>query len=180
MQPLGDEVHDEEHEKPSEVVIEGSVAASSVDHVRVAGPDSPIRLTEMQDAFVTALLENGGKIGPAALTAGAGHETYGHRLLAKRKVQDELARRVKLQHGSALAIGLTGLFRIIEHGEDERAVVAASVALLDRFGLAPPKGPAVAVQINNIGAPQVASILQDVAERRAQRLALSAPSSDNV
>lgn len=105
--------------------------------------------TDIQLGFIEAYIENGGKAGEAALTAGASHETYGIRLLAKKKVQDEIARRVKLQAGSALHISLTRLLKIVESSTDDKAAVQAALGLMDRFGMAAPKGPSVALQVNN-------------------------------
>lgn len=171
------------HAKASEMIVEGSVSASSAVMRTAAAVDDghPTKLTAQQESFVYAFLDNGGNAAAAALTAGYSHDTYGSRVLAKKHVQAEIARRVKLQTGSALAIALTGLFRVIESpGSDERAVVAAALGLMDRFGMAVPKGPMVAIQNNTLvgGAQQVADILADVAKKRADRLALAPPASD--
>jgi hypothetical protein len=172
-------MHDDDRGNLIVVDQAGSVSDPCDPHTLAADPNRTPGLTDLEVRFAQAFVENGGKIGEAALTAGASHETYGHRVLARKKVQDEIARRVKLQAGSALAIAFSGLIRVIESAEsDERAVVAAALGLMDRFGMAPPKGPSVAVQVNNVGNPgaqQVSAVLQQIFERRQARLGQAKP-----
>ena len=163
---VGSAEHDNERLPASEQVIEASVSGPSK---LVALP--PDGLTDQQREFVRQFVLLG-KSGEAALAAGYGHDTYGTRLLARKKVQAEIARQVKMQTGSALAMAMARLLRIVETSTDDRAAVAAALGLMDRFGMAPPKGPAVAVQVNNIGGPAASAVLQQVAERAAARLKL--------
>lgn len=131
-------------------------------------------LTELQSRFVWAFILTGGKAERSAELAGygGGAKNMAFRNLAKRKVQDAIADKLKLQPGSALALSIGGLMRIIETGKDERAVVAAALGLMDRFGMAPPKGaPMVQVNNLNVNGEQAQSILADVQAARQQRLA---------
>lgn len=129
--------------------------------------------TDLQSAFMDAFIANGGKGGDAAVTAGYGGGAEGMALrnLAKPKIQAEIARRIKLQTGSALAIAIGALFQVIEEGEDERARVQAALGIMDRFGMAPPKGPATQVNIGVMNGNAAQAILVDVQQRREQRLA---------
>lgn len=168
-------MHDSNDGFPRVEVLAGSVPAPDVSRALVDASDDPPAapgLTDLQERFVAAFIETGGKIGESALMAGASHETYGHRLLARQKVQDEIARRVKLQSGSALAMAFGRLIKVVETGTDERAVVSAALGLMDRFGMAPPKA---SVTVNNntavIAGPQASAVLQMVAQRAAARLA---------
>ena len=129
-------------------------------------------LTDQQRAFCQAFIDERGQIEAAAIAAGygGGAKNMGTRNLAKPKIQAEIARRLKLQAGSALAIALGALFRIIESSDDPRAVVQAALGIMDRFGMAPPKGPAVAVQVNNVSGDAAQQLLRSVWDSRAARL----------
>lgn len=115
-------VQDANDTNPPVLVEQGSVAAS----LTVITP-TPDGLTDLQSRFVDAFIENGGRAGDAAVTAGygGGAEGMGLRNLAKKKIQDEIERRVRLQRGSALAIALHRGLDIIQNSDDDRAAVAA-------------------------------------------------------
>ncbi len=161
-------VSDETDDNPPVVIEQGCVAAPLS---LVTLP--PEGLTDLQSRFVDAFIQNGGRAGEAAVTAGygGGAENMGLRNLAKPKLQAEIVRRLKLQHGSALAAAIGRLLKIIETSEDDRAAVAASLGLMDRFGMAPPKGPAIVNNIAVMNGHQAQSILAEVQQRREQRLA---------
>lgn len=160
-----------------DMIVEGSVSAS----VSVVTP-TPDGFTELQSAFIDHYIALGGKGEAAALAAGygaGGAAQIAMRNLAKPKVQDEIQRRLKMQGGSALAIAITRLLKIIETSTDDRAAVAASLGLMDRFGMAPPKGPAIVNNIAVMNGNAAQAILIDVQQRREQRLArLSGPADD--
>lgn len=167
-----------QHEKPenaSLMVIEGSVERVQSPPVR-ARTDQDDTLTDRQRQFVDAYCggEEPGNAQAAAIAAGyaeTGAANMASRNLLNPKVQAEIERRVKMGRGTALLIGTSALFKQIEKGEDERASVQAAIALLDRYGLAPPKGPGVAVQINNnVTGTEASAVLNMIAERAAKRL----------
>lgn len=182
-------MHDQTHENQGLVVVGGSVSAS--DEPRVQVDDG---LNDVQRRFVdfycsgtpAALCGRDEDAPPgdgyaAALAAGyadSGASNMASRNLLKPKIQAEIERRVKMGRGSALLAGTSALFKVIDKGSDERAIVTAATALLDRFGMAPPKGPAVAVQINNVSGHEAQAILVDVQQRREQRLARLSDASD--
>lgn len=183
---------DQRRENPGSVIVEGSVALSSVPRER-AEPAFEDGLNERQRAFVDFYVggiaaqiagteedvpPGDGTRSAIAAGYGAGAGNMATRNLLKPKVQAEIERRIKVGRGSALLVGVTALFKVLDKGTDERAIVTAATAILDRFGMAPPKGPAVAVQINNLGANEAQAILIDVQERRQQRLARQADTSD--
>lgn len=170
---------DQKRENPGSVIVEGSVVAPTA--LRAPDQEHGKGFTELQDRFVDRFIEMGGKGTEAALAAGYGEggaANIAQRNLANPKIQAEIARRLKLQTGSALATALGALFEVIEEGEDERARVQAALGIMDRFGMAPPKGPAVAVQINNMDGNGAQAILLDVQNRRQQRLARQVDASD--
>jgi hypothetical protein len=147
--------------------------ADSVSEADLACAPEIEGLTAMQSRFVWAFILTGGKAERSAELAGygGGAKNMAFRNLAKRKIQEAIADKLKLQPGSALATAIGALYRVLETGKDERAVVAAATALMDRFGMAAPKGPAVAVQINNnVGSAEAQSILADVQAARQARL----------
>lgn len=129
-------------------------------------------LNDQQRAFCQAFIEERGNIEAAAIAAGygGGARNMGTRNLAKPKIQAEIARRLKLQAGSALAIALGALFKVIEESDDPRAVVQAALGIMDRFGMAPPKGPAVAVQVNNLGGTAAQELIRDIWNGRQARI----------
>lgn len=141
--------------------------------VVVFGP-VPEDLTELQSYFVDAFIQLGGNASAAAEVAGYGKgDSMGIRNLAKPKIQNEIVRRLKIQGGSVLAVAIGALLRIIENpASDEKAVTQAALGLMDRFGMAPPRGPAVAVQVNNnnVNGHQAQSILAEVLAAREARL----------
>lgn len=171
---------DETHENPGSVIVEGSVAAPSV--LRAPDQQHGKSFTDLQDRFVDHFIALGGKGTEAALAAGYGEggaANIAQRNLANPKIQAEIARRLKLQTGSALATALGALFEVIEDGEDERARVQAALGIMDRFGMAPPKGPAIVNNVAVMNGNTAQSILIDVQQRREQRLArLSGPADD--
>jgi hypothetical protein len=161
-------VHDETDVNPRDVIVEGSVSGP----VTLITP-TPDGLTDLQSAFIDAFIQNGGRAGEAAVTAGygGGAENMGLRNLAKPKIQAEIQRRLKTQAGSALAAAIGRLLKIIETSTDDRAAVAAALGLMDRFGMAPPKGPAIVNNIAVMNGNAAQAILIEVQERRQQRLA---------
>lgn len=171
-------MHDIFDDDPPLPLIAGSVTgpvvtieqASEAVETAVSGP--PRAFTDLQWAFMQAFIENGGKAGDAAITAGASHDTYGIRILAMPKVQEELVRRIKLQSGTALAIALSAIFKVIETSSDDKAIVSAAFGLMDRYGMSAPKGgTSIHIGDNNIDARQASAVLVQVAERAAKRLA---------
>lgn len=176
----------EKPENPSMMVVEGSVSATSVAHARIAG-EADNGLSDRQNAFVDFYCAGipaaiageeedvpPGNAGKAALAAGyapVSANNMANRNLLNPKVQDEIAQRVKMGRGSAILAGTTALFRLLDKGTDERAVLGAAVALLDRFGLAPPKGaPLIDNRTINVIQPGEASaVLNLVAQRAAER-----------
>lgn len=136
---------------------------------------TPEGYTELQSRFVDAFVQLGGKGELAAIEAGYSPITAGNmavRNLSQPKIVALLNERLKAQGPTALAIAIGGLLRVIETSKDDKAVVQASVAICDRFGLHAPRGPAVAVQINNGTSSDVAqALLAEVAAARADRLA---------
>lgn len=160
-------MHDETDVNPQDVIVEGSVAGP----LTLVTP-TPDGLTDLQSRFCDAFIENGGRAGEAAVTAGygGGAEGMGLRNLAKRKIQDEIERRVRMQRGSALAIALHRGLDIIQNSDDDRAAVAALLGIMDRFGMAPPKGPAIVNNIAVMNGNQAQAILVEVQERRQRRL----------
>lgn len=173
---------DEDRENPGLMIVEGSVGAS--DASRVRDDDG---LNEVQRSFVdwycsgvpAALCGRDVDAPPgdgyaAALAAGyadSGASNMATRNLLKPKIQAEIERRVKMGRGSALLAGTSALFKVIDKGEDERAIVTAATALLDRFGMAPPKGPAIVNNMVVMNGSQAQAVLLEVQERRQQRLA---------
>lgn len=149
---------------------EGSVCEPSV-----LFTPTPEGYTELQSRFVDAFVQLGGKGELAAIEAGYSHITAGNmavRNLSQPKIVALLNERLKAQGPTALAIAIGGLLRIIEHSKDDKAVVQASVALCDRFGLSVPRGPAVQVNVNTAAASDVAqALLAEVAAARTERLA---------
>lgn len=164
----------DERENPGLMVIEGSVSASTT---LVAGTPAEDRngLSERAWAFIDAYIERQGKdLEGAAIAAGyspGGAKNMATRNLLNPKVQDEIARRVKLGKGTALLAAFTRGMDIIENSEDDRAATAMVLGFFDRFGLAAPKGPLIdARTVNNISGPAASAVLQQVAERAARRL----------
>ena len=152
-------------------VEEGSVKPSG--SVLAPAEDGPKDgLNDQQRAFCQAFIDHRGNIEQAASAAGyrGGAANMGTRNLAKPKIQAEIARRLRLQAGSALAKALDALFRVIETSTDHKAVVQAALGIMDRFGMAPPKGPAVAVQVNNLPGSAAQTILMQVMQARQRRL----------
>jgi hypothetical protein len=136
---------------------------------------TPDGFTDLQSRFCDAFIQLGGNGKKAALAAGYAEvsaEGMGIRNLANPKINAEILRRLKLQGSTLLAIALGGLLRIIETSSDPKAVVQACVAICDRFGLSVPKGPAVAVQINNtVNGDGAQALLQEIWEERQKRIA---------
>ncbi len=178
-------MHDINRENPGSMIVEGSGTAPLTPHARAQqhGSDG---LNDMQRRFVDFYVGGIPKeiagteddVPPgdgtkAAIAAGYGGGAcnMATRNLLKPKIQLEIERRIKVGRGSALLAGVSALFKIVEKGTDERAVVTAAVSLLDRFGMAPPKGPAVAVQVNNISGGEASAIINEVMARRQQRTA---------
>lgn len=130
------------------------------------------RLTPLELAFAQQFVLNGGKIEEAAIDAGygGGAKNMGTRNLCKPRVQAYIAELVKRQSGSALAMAYQALGKIVTQGKDERAVVAAAVALMDRFGMAVPKGPLVAIQNNVVSGSEAQAIIAEVHAARQKRL----------
>lgn len=156
-------------ENRQSVFLQDSVSAAALDHAPMIEG-----LSDRQSRFVWAYLLTEGNAAQSAELAGYGagaKNGIGLRNLAKAKVQKAIADRVKLNTGVALAKAMSAALRIIETGKDERAIVAAAFGLMDRCGMAPPRGPTVAVQINNsIGSSEAQSILADVQRARQARL----------
>lgn len=154
------------------VVVDGaSVSGSITDRAgEIETPEG--RINERQSAFIDAFIELGGRAEEAAIQAGyaGGASNMASRNLAKPKIQAEIVRRLKLRHGSALAIAIGNLLTIIEESEDDRARVQAALGIMDRFGMAPPRGPAATVNVNVMTAGAAQAVLQDVQKRREQRL----------
>jgi hypothetical protein len=127
----------------------------------------------MQSRFCDAFIALGGDGTKAALIAGyaeGGAANIAMRNLASPKINDEIIRRLKLSGSSALAVAIGGLLRIIERSKDDKAVVAASIALMDRFGMAPPKGAGVTVNVNNMTGDGVQALINEVWQAREMRL----------
>lgn len=167
---------DETHENARDMIVEGSVSAS----VAVVTPAAE-GFTDLQSAFIDQYIILGGHAEKAALAAGygaGGAAQIAMRNLAKPKIQNEIVRRLKMQSGSALAAAIGRLLKIIETSTDDRAAVAASLGLMDRFGMAPPKGPAVVNNIAVMNGNAAQAILIEVQERRQQRLAQLPDMSD--
>lgn len=139
-------------------------------------------LTDLQRQFVDHYCALGGDGTAAAIAAGygGGAKNMATRNLLKPKIQAEIERRVRMGRGSALLTATNRLFQIIEGSDDERAVVQAALGVMDRFGMAPPKGPAVAVQVNNISGTEAQGILKDVQEARARRLGTQSSTSTTI
>lgn len=182
----------ESRENPSLMVIDGSVGAVQSSHARPsATAEHDDGLSERQRTFVDFYCSgvpkeiagtdedippgNAGEAAKASGYAVSGAANMASRNLLNPKVQAEVERRVKAGRGSGLLAGTSALLKIVEKGTDERAVVAAAVALLDRFGMAPPKGPSVAVQVNNtmVNAGEASAVLNLIAERASKRTALT-------
>lgn len=161
-------VHVGNHANPCDVIVEGSVAASST---AVAQPPED-GLTDLQRRFVDEFIANGGRAGDAAIAAGygGGAEGMGLRNLAKPKIQAAIEKTVKSQRGSALAIALARGLDIIQNSKDDKAAVTALLGIMDRFGMSPPKGPLVAIQNNTITGSEASRLINDVMARRQQRL----------
>nr|WP_277998543.1 hypothetical protein [Sphingomonas liriopis] len=115
----------------------------------------------------------------AAGYAESGASNMATRNLLKPQIQAEIERRVKMGRGSALLAGTSALFKVLDKGSDERAIVTAATALLDRFGMAPPKGPATQVNLNVMNGSAAQAILVEVQERRQQRLVHQSDHADD-
>ena len=114
----------------------------------------------------------------AAIQAGyadSGAANMACRMLLQPRFQEEIERRVKAGRGSMLLAARTAIVGVLEHGTDERAVVAAAVAAFDRFGLAPPRGPAAVVNVAVMNGPAAQGVLADVMRAREERLAKASP-----
>jgi hypothetical protein len=134
---------------------------------------TPEGFTDMQSRFCDAFIALGGKGEQAAIEAGyspGGAMNIAIRNMASPKINGEIIRRLKLSGSSALAVAIGGLLRIIERSKDDKAVVAASIALMDRFGMAPPKGPGVTVNVNNMTGDGVQALINEVWQAREMRL----------
>ncbi|MCP3735635.1 terminase small subunit [Sphingomonas sp. RP10(2022)] len=183
-------VDDETRENPGLVIVEGSVLASTASRAR-----DDDGLNKVQRAFVdwycsgvpAALCGRSEDAPPgdgyaAALAAGyaeSGASNMATRNLLKPQIQAEIERRVKMGRGSALLAGTSALFKVLDKGSDERAIVTAATALLDRFGMAPPKGPATQVNLNVMNGSAAQAILVEVQERRQQRLVHQSDHADD-
>lgn len=168
------------------MVVEGSVTAVQSLPVRAAEAHDD-GLSDRQRSFVDFYCGgvpaaiagtdedipagNAGEAAKAAGYADSGAANMASRNLLNPKIQAEVERRVRIGRGAALLAGTSALFKLLEKGTDERAILGAATALLDRFGMAPPKGPAVAVQVNNtVNAGDASAVLTMIAQRAAARL----------
>ncbi|WP_294138354.1 terminase small subunit [Sphingomonas sp.] len=181
---------DDKRENPGLVIVEGSVLASTASRAR-----NDDGLNELQTSFIdfycsgvpAALCGRDEDAPPgdglaAALAAGyreSGAANMATRNLLKPKIQAEIERRVKMGRGSALLAGTMALFKIMDKGSDERAIVTAATAVLDRFGMAPPKGPATQVNIGVMNGNAAQAILVEVQQRRQQRIAQQSDHADD-
>jgi hypothetical protein len=157
----------DKREKALPSVIEGSVTASVVS----PAPDTD-GLNDRQAAFVDAYCDNGGDGQAAALAAGYADSSaanMGTRNLLKPAIQSAIEQRVRAGRGSALLKATERLFRIMEDSEDDRAVVQAAVAVMDRYGMAVPKAPLIDARSVNVGAKEASGVLALIAERIAAR-----------
>ncbi|HEX8420913.1 MAG TPA: terminase small subunit [Sphingomonas sp.] len=165
-----------------DVVDVGSVAASPPPRLP-AVESVKDGLTAMQRAFCEEFVANGGRSGAAAVAAGygGGAEQMGMRNLAKKRIQEDIERRVKLSRGSGLAMAMGRLLKVIEHSSDDKAAVQAALGLMDRLGMAPPRGPGTTVNVNTMTANTAQSILIEVANARQERLmsGIHAPMNDS-
>lgn len=169
---------------PSQAVVEGSVRPIGAPRASAADDGLSERQRAFVDAYVCGIPAeetlDGVEVRPGqgiAAAIAAGYAEVSARNMANRnllnpKVQAEIEARVRAGRGSVLLAGVSALLEVVEKGQDERARVGAATALLDRFGMAPPKGPSVAVQINNttVSASEASSVLTLIAEREKARL----------
>jgi phage terminase small subunit len=171
---------------PQSETIEGVVI--SRDHIPAQSPVSLVSgeqagsgkaardgLTQMARLFCRYYVINGGNGTQAAIEAGygGGASNMAARNLCKPAVQAEIARLSKVTVGAALPIAIARLVAILEkEGKeaDPRAQVQAAVAIMDRSGLHIPRGPSVALQINQITGPQAQEIIAEVHKTRLARL----------
>lgn len=140
---------------------------------------TPERFTEMQSAFLEAFCSDDpelrGQGEASAIAAGYAPENArnaSYRNLLKPRVQEEILRRVKAQSGTALMKAMDRAVRIIEHSKDDAAAARVLLGLMDRLGMAPPRGPSVNVNVtnNSVDAAGAFSILAQVVQAREQRL----------
>jgi hypothetical protein len=148
-------------------------SSGSVSDPLVPFAPTPEGFTDMQSRFCDAFISLGGDGTKAAIIAGyaqGGAANIAMRNLASPKINDEIIRRLKLSGSSALAVAIGGLLRIIERSKDDKAVVAASLGLMDRFGMAPPKGAGVVVNVNNMTGDGVQALINEVWAERERRM----------
>jgi len=99
-------------------------------------------LTRRQDAFVDALVANGGKRREAAIAAGYGEtssKSVAWRLMQKPHVAAEIYRRTRLRLALFAPQALAQLEKLATEGRSEHVRREAASDLLDRLGLTAPQ-----------------------------------------
>lgn len=141
-------------------------------HFRPMETHKPLDLTDQQEQFCVAYVTNGGNARNAARTAGyAQPDTQGWRLLTRPRIAARVAKLVSLDITSQLGQPVAMEMDIARNvSTPPRDRLSAIFDLLDRGGLAPPKSPTVAVQVNVDGhaADGQAAIAELVRVRQAR------------
>lgn len=134
-----------------------------------------VALTDQQDAFAREYVANGGNARDAAREAGyANPETQAYKVLLNRKVAERIRQICALDLTARLPELLFHMLDLATNGTDEGIKFKALSYLIDRGGLALPKGgvPTVAVQVNmgkESKAKEVQSVISSIMSGRAAK-----------
>ncbi len=119
---------------PSATVNPGT----ALDHTERHFPD----ITDKEEAFVWALLANGGKLGAAAVTAGyakTSAKVSASRISRKPAVVRALREAGAIALGGLVPSAIGQVMKLSMRANSEHVRLAASQDVLDRVGLAAPK-----------------------------------------
>lgn len=162
-----------------------SLATITQDDRPLAGASVSGALNEMsvrQREFARAYVLNGGRIAEAACEAGYGEADpgkAGRRCLLNAKVLHEIKRLSILHVEAHLPIAIKVLVDIASDPEQDAASrVKAATALLDRGGMAAPKGGVqvnVGVQVDSQGAQTLIGEIWDAKSRRVSGILPAMP-----
>lgn len=95
-------------------------------------------LTEKQDAFVSAYVASGGKVGLAATRAGYASKNEGSRLLREPKIIKAIQQRMQDEIGTAAVSALGTVKKLAQSARSDYVRLEAAKDLLNRAGYVPP------------------------------------------
>lgn len=143
----------------------------------VSGPESVssgrASLSPLQRDFALHFVATGGKARRAAILAGYGAPSAhisAHRNLVNPKVLAEIKRLSLVNIQSALPVAIRTLIDICLHSKDDKARAMAANSLLDRGGMAAPKG---GVQVNvgvQVNGGQVQALIGEIWNAKQARV----------